>query len=435
LIEGIILLIILTAISGVLSSLEIALSSSNKNKVKALAEDGDKSAQRLFSAMKNPGKFFATTQLYITFIAYFMGAFAAALFTEPLAQFVLYFGLPVSESLTEFAVFLFITATLTYLALVFGELVPKRIVVQHPMSFALKSIGFLNFLSAVGMPFVKLLSFSSTIVLEIMGIKDKANPNDIITREDVRMMVEASGEHGHIAETEQDMIENIFEFDKLTANDVCTHRIDVVALPIDADYEQIIDVFLKEHYSRLPIYEESLDNVVGILHQKDLMPYLAQKTDAPFDLKSLLREPYFVLSSKRTDELLQEMRKKMICMAVVVDEYGGMTGIVSTDDLVESIMGSIKDEYDDEEIPEISPVDENNFRIQGSASLGSVQDFLQIALPTDDYETLSGFLVGLLGYIPQEGETPQISYENFNFKVEIVEEKRVAVALASRNLD
>jgi putative hemolysin len=433
--EGIIILIVLTAISGILSSLEIALSSSNKNKVKSLAEDGSKQAQRLLSAMNNPGKFFATTQFYITFIAYFMGAFTAALFTEPLAKLLVHTGLPLTENVAELTTFIIITACLTYLALVFGELVPKRIVLQNPMPFALKTIGFLNFLSIIGLPFVKALSISSTIVLKIMGIKDKTSANDIITREDVRLMVEASGEHGHIAENEQDMIENIFEFDKLTADDVCTHRIDVVALPIDADFNQITDLFIKEKYTRLPVYDGNLDNVIGILHTKDIIPYLAQKSDVPFDLRTILREPYFVLSSKRTDELLQEMRKKKICMAVVIDEYGGMTGIVSIDDLIEPIMGSIKDEYDyDEEIPEISEISENNYRIRGSTPLETVRDFLELSLPTDDYDTLSGFVVGFLGYIPQENETPQINYENFTFKVERVQERRIATVLVSHGI-
>ena len=431
-VEGIIILVVLTAISGILSSLEIAFSSSNKNKVKSMAENGDKSAKRLFAAIENPGKFFATTQLYITFIAYFMGAFAANLFTDPLLNLAINAGLPFSEGVAEFAIFIFITLFLTYITLVFGELVPKRIAMQYAMPFALKAIYFLNFLSVVGLPFVKALSVSSSLVLRLIGIKDKKAVGEIITREDIRIMVESSGEHGHIAENEQGMIENVFDFDKLTADDVCTHRINVVALSIDATFDQVTEVFIEKQYSRLPVYEETLDNVIGILHLKDVVPYLAQKNKGEFSLRSLLREPYFVLSSKRTDELLQELRQKMICMAVVVDEYGGMTGIVTTDDLVEPIMGSIKDEYDEEDAPEIVEIDENNFKIRGSASLAAVRNFLEISLPTDDYETLSGFLVGLLGYIPQEGETPQVIFENFTFKVESIREKRVVAVTVTR---
>ncbi|MCL2201844.1 MAG: hemolysin family protein [Oscillospiraceae bacterium] len=426
------ILVILILISGFLSSLEIAVSSSNRNKVKMLVEADDKRAMRLLSTMDTPHNFFATTQLYITFIAFFSGAYAANSFTDPLIDWALRIGIPLSENVVEPVIFIVITGLLTYVSLIFGELVPKRIAMQYAIPFALRALPILNVLSIIAFPFVKILSASSKLVLKIIGISDDDMEEDI-TKEEIRLMVESSSDHGHIAESEHGMIENIFEFDKLTAGDICRHRIDVIALPIDSDFEAVVGVLTAENYTRVPVYEESLDNVRGILNSKDLLNYMVTNPNlSNFDLKNLLRDAHFVPLSKKAGELFQEMRDEHTYMAVVIDEYGGTMGIVTMEDLVEKIVGSIHDEYDEDELPDIADHGEDAYRIQGLTDLETVGNHLEIELPIDEYDTLSGFLVGQIGHIPSEDEFPEVTYQGVVFKVESVQEKRIGEVTVTR---
>ena len=432
---GILFLLIL--VSGVLSSSEIALSSSNRNKVKMLAEKGDKKARRLLATMDKPHTFFATTQLYITFIAFFSGAYAANSFTDPFVEWIKRMNLPVSESVAEPLVFVLVTACLTYVSLIFGELVPKRIAMQYAIPFSLRALLFLKALSIIALPFVKLLSASSRLVLKLIRFKDHV-PEETVTKEEIRMIMESSSEQGLIAENEQGMIENIFKTDKLTAGDICTHRLDVVALPLDADFKTVVDILTSDLYSRVPVYEDTLDNIRGILYSKDVLRYIVAGPDtSAFDLKALMREAHFVSLSKKTDELFQEMRKKKIYIAVVIDEYGGTLGIVTIEDLVEKIVGSIQDEYDTDELPDIIPIEvagksDHVFQINGTTPLELVQEHFDIPLPVDEYETLSGFLVGLLGRIPAEDEKPEITSNGLFFKIESLQDKRIATVTVTK---
>lgn len=422
---SVIILLVLILVSGVFASAEIALSSSNRNKVKMLVDKGEKRAVRLLATIDDPHTFFATTQLYYTFIAFFSGAYAASSFTEPLVDWIRRIGVPISTNAAEPLVFILITAILTYVTLVIGELVPKRVAMQYAIPYALRILPVLNVLSILALPFVKLLSASSKLVLKLLRIKDDS-PEDDITKEEIRMIVETGGEHGHIAESEQGMIENIFEFDRLTAGEICIHRLDVVALPVDADFRTVVSVLTGENYTRIPVYEESLDNVCGILHSKDVFRYMATNQDiSEFDIKTLLREAYFVPLSKKTDELFQEMRSERAYMAVVIDEHGGTMGIVTMEDLVEKIVGSIQDEYDVDELPDIEPLGDNTFRILGTAFLEDVQNHFDVALPIDEYDTLSGFMVGQLGHIPSEGEEFELTFNGLLFKAESVQDKRI----------
>ena len=430
---SVVILVVLILISGVLSASEIAISSSNRNRVKMSADKGDKKAARLLATIDEPHNFFATTQLYITFIAFFSGAYAASSFTEPFVDWLGRTGLPVSENVAEPLVFVVITVVLTYVALIFGELVPKRIAMQYAIPFALRTLPFLRVLSIIALPVVKLLSASAKLVLKLMRVKDSST-EECATKEEIRLLVESSSEHGHIAESEQELIENIFNIEKLTAGDVCTHRLDVIALPIDADFETLLDMLAGEFYSRVPVFEENLDNIQGILYTKDILRYMATNPSlSGFEIKTAMREANFVPLSKKADELFQEMRKERIYMSVVIDEYGGTMGIVTMEDLVETIVGSIQDEYDVNDLPDIAPIDENAFRIQGMTELETVQNHFDMPFPLDDYDTLSGFLVGQLGHIPSEGETPEIAYNGLIFKVESLQDKRIAVVTVTKS--
>ena len=426
------ILFILILVSGVLSSSEIAVSSSNRNKVKMLADEGDKRAIRLLNTINKPHSFFATTQLYYTFIAFFSGAYAASSFTAPLVGFAIRMGLPISQSVAEPVAFIIVTAVLTYVTLILGELVPKRIAMQYAIPFALRILPVLNVLSLIALPFVKLLSASSRFILKLMGFKD-SNPEAIATKDEIRMIVESSSEHGHIAESEQGMIENIFKIDKLTAGEICTHRLEIVALPLDADFKTVVATLAGKFFSRVPVYADSLDDIRGFLHTKDVFNYMATNSDiSAFDIKALMREAYFVPPSKKSDELFKEMRENGNNLAVVIDEYGGTLGIITLEDLIEKIVGSIQDEYDSEEIPDITSIGEGVFRVQGMTALQTVQDHFDVPLPTDLYETISGFLIGQLGHIPAEDEKPEMTHECLHFKVERVLEKRIATVIVTK---
>ncbi|MCL2601899.1 MAG: hemolysin family protein [Treponema sp.] len=423
---SIFILLVLTLLSGLLASSEIALSSSNRNKVKMIAEKGEKRAEWLLSTINKPHRFFATTQLYYTFIAFFSGAYAANVFTEPLAAFALRIGAPLSKNLMESVAFITVTVLLTYFNLILGELVPKRIAMRYAIPYALKVLPFLHVLSLAALPFVKLLSSSAKLVLKILRFKDD-NSEAIITREELSQMVESSSEQGHIAESAQGMIENIFSIDQLTAGEICTHRMDIVALPLDADFKTAVDLLIGHHFSRIPVYEETLDCIRGFLHSKDVFHYMVTNPDhTNFDITTLMREAHFVPISKKADELFQEMRKERTNLAVVIDEYGGTHGIVTLEDVFEKIVGSIQDEYDIDELPEILPIGEKGFKIQGTTALLAVQNYFGVDLPVDEYETLSGFMVGQLGYIPSEDEKPQVTYNGLHFKAATIFEKRIA---------
>jgi len=430
---SLVILLVLILISGVFASSEIAVSSSNRNKVKMLADAGDKRAARLLATIDEPHSFFATTQLYYTFIAFFSGAYAASSFTDPLVDCAQKMGLPLSENAAALIAFIFVTAVLTYVSLILGELVPKRLAMRYAIPFALRVLPFLNALSVIALPFVKLLSVSAKWILKLIGFKDD-NPEEAITKEEIRLMVESSSEHGNIAENEQSMIENIFKIDKLTAGDLCTHRLDIVALPLSADFEMVLGMLTGEYYTRVPVYEESLDNICGILYTKDVLRYMATSPDLScFEIKTLMREAHFVPLSKKADELLQEMRNERAYMAVVIDEYGGTMGIVTIVDVLEKIVGRIQDEYDADALPDIVPIDKRVFRVQGTADLETVQNHFDIQFPIDDYDTLSGFLVGQLGYIPSENEKPEINFNGLLFKVETLQEKRIATVTVAKS--
>ncbi len=276
-----------------------------------------------------------------------------------------------------------------------------------------------------------LLSVVLNIALVIMLYKKK--PSAAPSQEELRSIFDAGAEAGEIDEAEFEMINNIFEFDDKTAGDIVIHRTDLVAVSVNATFEKIVDVFTTEKYSRIPVYEENIDNIVGILYIKDIISYLASaKSTKTFDVKAIMRKPYFVPFSKKTNELFKEMKKNKVHLTVVLDEYGGTVGIVTMEDLIEEVLGNILDEHDEEEIPEIKKLDENTYEISGMASLTLVSEILEAKLPVDEYDTLSGFLIGQLGHIPEDIEKPEIEFEGILFKVDSVKEKRIKSTIVCR---
>ncbi|MBR4015140.1 MAG: HlyC/CorC family transporter [Anaerotignum sp.] len=274
------------------------------------------------------------------------------------------------------------------------------------------------------------------LIFLFLRTKDAKNQT-AVTEEGIRQMVDAGGDNGSIDETEKEMINNIFELDKISVGDITTHRTDIVAISLDATLEEITNVLTEEKYSRIVVYDENIDNIVGVFHVKDMVKYILEDAkrmeEANFHIEDILMKPYFVPFSKKTDELFQEMQREKVHMAIVIDEYGGTAGIVTMEDIIEEIVGNIFDEYDVEEEEDICPIGEDAYRINGTTDLQDVEEQLGITFEDDeDYDTLGGYLIGRLGRIPEEDEKPEISVGGWLFQVEGIEEKRIEKVHAVR---
>ena len=269
-----------------------------------------------------------------------------------------------------------------------------------------------------------MLTASTNFFLRVMG----GNPNsekEKITEEEIRMMIDVGEEKGTIDEIEKVYINNVFDFDDKVVSDIMTHRTRVAAISIDSTLEDVVEFINTEKYTRIPVYEDSIDNIVGILHVKDLLQFLTRKKEPEFDIRKIIRNPYFVPESKKLNDLFRELQVKKIHMVVVIDEYGGTAGIITVEDLLEEIVGNIFDEYDEEEL-KYEKLDETTYVFDGSISLDQVSDIIDVELPAEEYETLSGYVIGQLGEIPGEGEKPVVEMDHLVFKVEEVEEKMIS---------
>lgn len=431
-----VVLLILIFINAFFAASEIALISLNDSKIKMMADSGDKKAMMLEKLLSEPSRFLATIQIGITLAGFLASAFAAESFAARGAEYLFALGVPLNQSLLENISVIVITIILSYFTLVFGELVPKRLALTKAEEIAMFAVTPLTLLSKLSAPFVKLLTGSTNVTVRLFGVDPNREPTHV-TEEEIRMLIDVGKEKGTIQETEKEMIHNIFEFDNKRLSEIITHRIDIVAIPVEATLAETLKIAYDEKFTRYPVYEGNIDRIIGILHIKDLLKFAANTKRDDFNLRDLIREPYFVVESIKTDQLFKEMQQNNIQMAIVLDEYGGTAGIATIEDLVEEIVGNIFDEYDDREdaAEEIVKVDANTFLIEGIVSLDEVEKLLEIDLPVDEYETLSGFVIGLLKYFPEMNEHPSINYQNFSFKVEEMSERRIEKIKITKNED
>ena len=417
------LLLALILVNAYFAMAEIAVISLTDAKMEKLAEDGHKKAKLVLKLTKNPTKFLSTIQIGITLAGFLTSASAATSFAEMLTGAVTSkFGLP--ESIVSPVAVVLITLIMSYFSLVLGELVPKRIGMQIPEKVAFAVAKPLYVIAKLTSPFVKFLSLSTNGVVRLLGFDPNAD-EEVVTEEEIRMMVDVGGEKGVIEDDQKEMINNIFEFDDMDAGDVMTHRTDVVAADVnDTTLEEFMALAIEHGRSRIPLYDEDIDNIVGIVYIKDLLKYVGKEVKVKGTLKNIMREPYFVPESKDCGELFKEMRLQRIQMAVVVDEYGGTAGIVTLEDIVEAVMGDIQDEYDEEE-EEISKIDENTFTVEGTIDIEEIDELIGKELPEGDYETLAGFIMDELQCIPKQGEMNEVVFENVKFTVLEVEDRRI----------
>ena len=425
LILKIVLLLVLILINAFFAMSEIAIISLNDAKLEKQAQEGNKKAKKLLKLTSNPSKFLSTIQIGVTLAGFLSSASASQSFVEMLSGALssVADAINIPMSVVEGFSLVVITLITSYFSLVLGELVPKRVAMYNPEKISFRIAGILTFVAAVTKPFVKVLSLSVNAILRLIGIDPNSEPEEV-TEEEIRMMVDVGGEKGVIEDTQKEMINNIFEFDDIDAGDIMTHRTDVSAVEINDPIQDVVEIAEKEGYSRIPVYEESLDKIIGIVYIKDLIGYIGSSVPKQENLRKIMREPYFVPESMKCGMLFQEMTARRVQMAVVVDEYGGTAGIVTLEDLLESIVGNIQDEYDNEE-EDFSVIDETTFTVDGTTPIDEVNEHVGVNLPEDEYDTIGGFVISLLGYLPNDGEMNELDYENLHFTILNLEDKRI----------
>ena len=429
--EEIIILIILVLINAFFAASEIAFISLNDAKIDIEAKDGNKKAKKIKKMLENPSKFLATIQIGITFAGFLSSAFAADNFAGDLAP-ILYSWMPVISIVAwnKIAIII-ITIILSYFTLIFGELVPKRLAMKYSEKIAYGSVGIIRAISIIMSPFVKFLTFSTNIVSKIFGVSE--NEEETVTEEEIRMMVDVGEEKGTIDEEEKTMINNVFEFNDKIVSEIMIPRTEIYAVDMNLSISEAIEEMTENEdfrYSRIVVYDENIDDVKGIVYLKDILLSGKNKNTK---IKNLVKEAYFVPDTKPVNELFEELRRNRKQIAIAVDEYGGTSGLVTMEDILEEIVGEIYDEYD--EVEDIyQEIDENTFILSGSMAIYEVEGLLNIEIEDGDYDTLSGYLIEELGRIPSEKEkkivveTPDITY-----KIEEIKDKRITRVKACKN--
>lgn len=415
-----IFLFILIFFNAYFAATEIAYISLNDAKIEKMARGGDKKAIKIEKMLRNPSKFLATIQIGITLAGFLSSAFASDAFAIIIAKALNSVFPNINVETFKAISIILVTIILSYFTLVLGELVPKRIAMKYYEKIAFLTIDIIQIISIVTAPFVKLLTFSTNGISKLFGIS--GTDEDIVTEEEIRMLVDEGEEKGSIKHEEKEMINNIFEFNDITAAEVMTHRKDVYAVDINSKIENILKEIDSYKYSRIPVYDETIDEVRGILFVKDLLKSMVNKKS--LKIKNIMRKAYFVSETKPINELFKDMQKNKIQMAIVIDEYGGTAGLVTMEDLLEEIVGNIFDEYDDIE-NEFEKIDEHTFIVNGNITINDFKKISNVKIQEGDYDTLSGYLLELLGRVPNDNEHPVIENKNIIYKIEKVEDRRI----------
>ena len=423
----IIVLAILILINAFFAATEIAFISLNDAKIEKQAKEGNKKAKQIKKMLREPSKFLATIQIGITLAGFLSSAFAADAFADDLAP-MLQNLIPLGLTAWRNRSIILITIILSYFSLIFGELVPKRLAMRNSEKIAFGTIGIIRTISIITAPFVKLLTASTNGVSKLFGIS--GTDEETVTEEEIRMMVDVGEEKGSIKEEERELINNVFEFNDKVVSEIMIHRKDIYAIDINSDIDNILKELDEYKYSRIPVYEENIDNIVGMLFIKDLLANVNKKEKVK--IAKIIREPYFVSENKPIDELFRDLQKNKHQLAIVLDEYGGTAGLVTMEDIIEELVGNIFDEYDEEE-KEFEKIDDNTFLISGSVSIHDLRKILGVEIPEGEYDTLSGYLIELLGRIPSDDEKPVIETKRVTYKIEDYEEKRILWVKACRN--
>ena len=427
------LILLFTAVTFFLHLSEAAILSANISRVKQLEEDKDKKAERL-AKLRSVYKphFNAVMQALITFCTLIVAILTIKYINSYFTKIFISLNKTESSIVNNSALFCSIIIVFSFY-LINGKIIPRKIGIHYCETIAYSVSGIINFLIKLFYPYIIILLGISNFIVKIFGVPAHADEK-LATEDEILMMVDASGENGVIEESEADMIANIFEFGDTTASEAMTHRTDVEALEYTSTVTQAVDFALSNGFSRIPVYKDDLDNIQGVLYVKDLLKFVGNSENCDTPIYKLMRPACYIPETKKLSELFGEMTETKVQMAIVVDEYGGTSGIITMEDLIESILGNIQDEFDNED-DEISQVNDNTFTIDGTASIYEVSDLLDIELPEGDYDTLAGYVVSTLGRIPTENEHPTVKFENVEFTVEQVNDRRISKLRVVKNTD
>ena len=405
---------VLIFLNAVFASAEIAVLSINETKLERMAQEGNNRAKRLFRLTREPARFLATIQVAITLSGFLGSAFAADNFSEPLVDWILSLGVNIPRATLDAAAVIVITLVLSYFTLIFGELVPKRIAMKKPEQLAMGISGLVSGISIVFKPVVSFLSISTNLVLRLCGI-DPNEEEEKVSEEEIRMMVDAGSEKGTIDHQEKEFIQNVFEFNDIMVESIATHRTDVTILWMEEDMDSWAETIHNSRHTRYPVCDGSPDNVVGVLNAKDY--FRLEDKSRENVLQKAVYPAYFVLETTKADVLFKNMKANKKSMAIIIDEYGGMTGIVTLYDLIEELVGDLEDEpleYKNDD-PYIEKVDENTWQVKGNVELEDIEEALNVDIASAEFDTFTGLVFEELGRIPEDGE------QDINLKIQDIQ--------------
>ncbi len=418
-----ILQVLLILVNAVFAGTELAVISLNAIQLRKEAEEGDRKAEKLLKLVENQSSFLSTIQISITLAGFLGAAFSADVLSERLVAWLKGMGCPGSTALLNSLAVIFITIIISFFTLIFGELVPKRIAQQKAEAWSRAVVGVVSALQTVFKPVVKLLSVCTNLVLRILRLKTDGN-EDEVTEEDIRLMVDASGDSGGIEEDEKEWIQNVFEFNDTPVDEIMTRDADAIWIQENATDEEIISLIKDSGFSRFPVYGEDHDDVKGILIAREFL--LNSNEENPKPRKELIRAPYLVPDSIHADKLFADMQAKKVHLAVVIDEYGSSAGIITMEDLIEEIVGNIYDEFDDVEEAEIENLGDGKWSVSGDTLIDDINEETGLEVPeSEDYDTVGGFVMSKLSTIPEDGKEFDIESDNLRIHVLKVEDKRI----------
>jgi putative hemolysin len=427
----ILVIIVLTFLEGVFVAAEIALVTIRRTRIDQLAEEGSASAMRVKGLVAQPGRFLAVTQIGLTFLGFLASAYAAVNLTVSLQQLFEESGLPVVSTSAEILALIIVTLLLSLFTIVFGELVPKSLALAHTEAFALRLSGFIVILLRLFGPLVAVLTAVTSAVSRMLGAGEHSQ--GVMSTEELKILVERGGEQGILEAEEEQMIHAVIELGDQRVHEVMVPRIAMVSLAATASMDEAIDTVIEGGHSRIPVYEESIDEIIGILYAKDLLPFLKGSVAERPSLRSILRTPVFVPESMSVDDLLHEFQRRKVHIAIVLDEYGGTAGLVTIEDLLEEIVGEIQDEYDEEE-PLIVRISDDEARIDGRADVDDIAELFDTNLgleDADEYDTVGGLIYHRIGGVPKPGD--QVVVDGLTLTVETTDGRRVGKVLVVRD--
>lgn len=422
----ILLQVVLICLNAIFACAEIAIISMNDNKLAKMADKGDKRAVRLVKLTSEPARFLATIQVAITLSGFLGSAFAADNFSGVLVDWIVELGVNIPIDVLDSVAVILITIILSYFTLVFGELVPKQIAMRKAEPLALGMSGLISGIAKAFAPLVSFLTISTNTVLRLFGIDPNAE-DDEVSEEEIRMMVEVGSEKGTIDHQEREFIQNVFEFDDLSAEDLVTHRTDVVMLDLEDSMEQWKETIFNTRHTLYPICQDSADQIVGILNAKEY--FRSEEKSREAIMQNAVSAPYFVPDTVKADVLFRNMKKERHTLAVVLDEYGGMTGIVTINDLVEQLVGDLVEEGETEETECIEPIGEKIWKVHGGTLLEEMAETMGISIPCEEYDTFNGLIFHALGSVPEDGSDLEMEVAGMSVKITEIHNHQVKTAV------